>query len=185
VRVLALRTRDWSIVLAVGFALAALPAGATTLVRRGLDALTHDSESVVHVRVLDLHSYWNADHSLILTDVRARSLATLKGDPAESVEFTVLGGTVGALTTLIVGGPDLAPGEEYVVFLAHVDLPGAATRWSVRDLSQGVFDVVDGRAVSQAAREGLVADAEGRTEAPGGPEGLALGTLVQQVRDLR
>lgn len=182
---LALRILFHSIVLTFALVALAPTAAATTLVRRGLEALTLDSESIAHVRVLDLHSYWNADHTFILTDVRARNLESLRGAPSETVVFTVLGGTVGPTTTLIVGGPDIAAGAEYVLFLSRVDLPGAPARLGVRDLSQGVFDVVDGRAVSQAVREVLVPDAQGLTDAPGGAEGLPLAALVQQVRDLR
>ena len=171
------------VLIAVAFA--AIPASATTLVRQGLDRLTAENEMVVHGRVIDIHSYWNAAHTLILTDVHVRSSKQLKGARAEDLTFTVMGGTVGETTTLIVGGPDLAPGSEYVLFLSRIDLPGTPGRLTVRDLCQGVFTVRNGRAFSEAAGEPLVPDAQGSAEAPGGAEGLALETLAQQIHDAR
>ena len=162
-------------------ALLAAPSGATTLIRQGLDQLTLENELVMRATVLDIHSYWNADHTLILTDVHARPGLVLKGSAAGDVTFTVMGGTVGAVTTLIVGGADLAPGSEYVMFLAHADLPGAAHRLTIRDHAQGVFDIVNGRAFSQALADPLLPDAQVETAAPGGEQGLALDDLVHQV----
>jgi hypothetical protein len=184
VPVLALRIGSRCLLFTALLALAA-PASATSLVRRGLEALTADNATVVHARVTQIHSYWNADRTLILTDVRAKPLQSLKGDPVDEVTFTLVGGTVGETTLLIVGGPDVTPGAEYVLFLAHADLPGAPARWTVRDLSQGVFDVVNGRAYSQADRELLLPDDSGATDAPGGSDGFPMESLVQQVRDLR
>jgi hypothetical protein len=163
----------------------AAPASATTLVRRGLERLTLDSETIVEASVLDLHSYWNADHSFILTDIRARPSRVLKGDPATEVVFTVMGGTVGDRTVLVVGGPDIAPGSRFVLFLGRTDLPGAPGRLTVRDLSQGVFVIERGRAFSQAMHEPLLPDADGLFEVPGGEAGLPLEELALRVREIR
>jgi len=163
----------------------AAPACATSLVRRGIENLTRDNETIVQASVVDIHSYWNAAHTLILTDVHVRPSKQMKGAGAGDLTFTVLGGTVGETTTLIVGGPDLAPGTEYVLFLSHIDLPGTPGRLTVRDLCQGVFTVRNGRAFSEAAGEPLLPDANGSSEAPGGAEGLALETLAQQIHDSR
>src|SRR5215510_10817480 len=84
--------------------LAVLPASATTLVRQGLDKLTTENEMVVHGRVLDLHSYWNADHNFVLTDVRVRPTQMVKGAGSGDVTLTVMGGQVGELSTVIIGG---------------------------------------------------------------------------------
>lgn len=169
-------------------ALAAMPAGATTLIRQGLDKLTAENESVVHGRVLDIHSYWNADHSMIMTDVRVLASHVLKGDrAAREVTFTLMGGTVGDITTLIIGGPELVPGSEYVLFLNREDLLGARVL-TVRDLVQGAFEIADlgaGRRVySQALNHALLPDAEGLSEPPGGTEGFALDDLLTKVRQL-
>lgn len=176
---------------AAGVALAlaiAVPAGATTLRRAGLEALVADNHTVVVGEVLDAHSYWNADNTFILTDVRIEVADVLKGEAPAVMTVTVMGGAVGDLTTLIVGGPELFPGRSYVLFVGHADLPGAARANTVRDLAQGVFDLrAEGgvvRAVSQASEMPLVPDFFGQAEPPGGVRGLELASMVRTVREL-
>ena len=188
-----LRSAARLILVAVASAVLAAPVTATTLVRRGLEELTAGNELIVQAKVLDIHSYWNDEHTFIFTDVHVRPLRHLKGAPAQALHeravqdlsFTLMGGTVGETTTLLLGGPDLAPGAEYVLFLGRSDLPGAPGRLTVRDLSQGAFEVRHGRAWSQAIGEPLLPDALGETEVPGGPEGLLLETLSRRVLELR
>ncbi|HEY3216391.1 MAG TPA: hypothetical protein VGK93_07855 [Candidatus Eisenbacteria bacterium] len=160
----------------------AIKADATTLIRQGLDQLASDNELVLQGRVLETHSYWNDDHTFILTNVRVRPSQILKGSHDGDVTFTLMGGTVGEITTLIVGGADLWPGSDYVLFLSRVDLPGAADRLTVRDHAQGVFDLENGRAFSQALGHALLPGPGGRADVPGGEEGLVLEDLVRQVR---
>jgi hypothetical protein len=167
--------------------LAAIPAGATTLIRQGLDKLTAENEAVVYGRVLDIHSYWNAEHTMIMTDVRVRASQVLKGDrAARDITFTLMGGTVGDITTLIIGGPELVPGSDYILFLNRERLHGETTVLTVRDLVQGAFELGDlgaGRRVySQALNHALLPDAEGLSEPPGGTSGLTLDEMLTQVR---
>ena len=169
-------------------AFAALPAGATTLMRAGLDDLTAANSTIVVGEVLDVHSYWNADGTFILTDVTIAADEVVKGEAsAKELTVTLLGGTVGDITTLIVGGPELIPGSSYVLFLNEENLPGAANVRTVRDLCQGVYDVVLGdgglRAVSQANRHPLVPDAKGYVDAPGGVEGMPFDAMMQSIRE--
>lgn len=172
--------------LAVAAALAA-PARATTMIRIGLEDLTAQNQTVVVGRVLDVRSYWNAEGSFILSDVRVLASHVLKGDPGQrEFTITVMGGTVGDLTTLIVAGPVLEIGRDYVLFVSAEDLPGADQVRTVRDLAQGIFDVVEtpagARAISQAVSHPLLPDPDGVFEAPGGAEGLALDDMVRQIR---
>lgn len=167
----------------------AAPAHATTLVRQGLEDLVATNGVVVLGEVRGVHSYWNAEGSFILTDVHFRVQEVLKGNPKErDLTFTIPGGTVGDLTTLIVGGAELIPGNSYVLFLDEVNLPGARNVRSVREHAQGVFEVrmaVDGsRAVSQATRLPLLPDAGGRVEPPGGEDGMPLASMLQSIREL-
>jgi len=175
------RTLPALILASTALALWAAASSATTLIRQGLDQLTTRNDLVVQGRVLDIHSYWNAAHTFILTDARVRPARFLKGNHAGDVSCTVMGGSVGDTTTLIVGGPDLVPGSDYVLFLGHGNLPGGEARLTVRDLAQGAFDVEEGRAVSQALGEPLLPDNAGRTDVPGGSNGITLDELVRQV----
>jgi hypothetical protein len=168
---------------------AAAPAGATTLIRAGLEDLTAINETIVVGEVLSAESRWNDEGTFILTDVRIAALEVLKGRVGErELAVTLMGGSVGDLTTLIVGGADLVPGGSYVLFLSRADLPGAPRALTVRDHSQGAFDVLlrDGtlRAVSQANRLPLLPDVFGESGPPGGAQGLVLEEMVESVREL-
>lgn len=165
----------------------AAPASATTLIREGLETLSRSSTHVVHGRVAEIRSYWNHDHSFIYTDVRVEPIERVKGVAARDVVFTVLGGTVGDLTTLVIGGPELVPGSEYVLFLAEDELHGRRML-TAPSLAQGIFDVLRTRsgvrAVSQAAAHPMLPDGAGLSEPPGGREGLELGSMLTAVRRL-
>ncbi|MEA2560031.1 MAG: hypothetical protein QOH06_1535 [Acidobacteriota bacterium] len=164
----------------------AAPSGATTLVRTGLDELVAGNQRVVVGEVIDAVSYWNEDKTFILTDVRIAPDETIKGKPEGELTVTLLGGKVGDLTTLIVGGAELIPGRSYVLFLNPEKLPGTRRVLTLPDHSQGAFEITAQkgrlRAVSQANRHPLAPDLNGRTDAPGGAEGLPLDTLLQNLR---
>lgn len=164
-------------------------ASATTLVRAGLESLVKGNQTVVVAEVREAHSYWNEDNTFILTDVRLAATEVLKGDPRETdLTVTILGGSVGDRTELIVAGAELIPGKSYVLFLNEDSLPGLQRVLTVREHAQGVFDVVrarDGyRAISQANRHPLVPDALGFVEPPGGAKGLLLSDMIGSIREL-
>lgn len=167
----------------------AAPSSASTLIRQSLNGLVAANPTIVIGEVLEAHSYWNDEGTFILTDVRLKATDVLKGDPRDT-EFTVtlLGGTVGDLTTLIIGGAELLPGRSYVLFLGEDDLPGVRGARTVRDHSQGVFEVVkarDGlRAISEANRHPLHPDALGFVDPPGGAKGLLLNEMVRSIREI-
>jgi hypothetical protein len=163
-------------------------AEATTLRRAGIRELTAANATIVVGEVVDARSYWNAAHTFVLTDVQFAPTDVLKGaHSGGDLTVTLMGGTVGDRTVLIVGGARLEVGRSYVLFLNDEDLPGAPRVRTVRDLCQGAFDVVTGpdgvtRAVSQAQDVHLVADSNGEYRAPGASAGLPLADLVQQVQ---
>lgn len=172
------------------FAIAAgvvAPAGATTLIRESLDELVRSNRTIVVGEVVDMHSYWNADGTFILTDVRVVAHDVLKGNVKDEVTLTVMGGQVGETTTLILGNPDLVPGNSYVLFLNDEELPGGKAL-TVRSLVQGAFDVKMGRdglrAISQAIQFPLLPDGRGSFEAEGGAEGFPLNSMMQSIREI-
>ncbi len=177
------------VALAIAVAVVA-PTQATTLIRAGLDDLVADNARVLVGEVVDVDSHWNADGTFIVTDVRIQPMEILKGrrDQGE-VTVTLMGGSVGDLTTLIIGGAELIPGRAYVLFLNNEQLPGIDSALTVRDHCQGVFDLVMTkrglRAVSQATRQPLVPNAFGEGAAPGGSEGLAFETMVQSIHEIQ
>ncbi len=165
------------------------PLGATTLVRESLDGLVAGNRAIVVGEVLEANSYWNEEHTFILTDVRVATREILKGEVNQSeLTVTLMGGRVGDITTLIVGGAELIPGNSYVLFLNEENLPGVERALTVRDLCQGAFDVRIGRdglrAVSQANRHPLLPDARGSFEAEGGVEGFPMTSMLQSIRNM-
>ena len=165
---------------------ASLPAGATSIVRADLGRIAATNALVVQGEVVDVYSHWNEDGNFILSDVRVVVEETLKGQPQREVVFTAMGGTVGDLSTVIVGGPEIEVGKRYVLFLNREDVPGRRNTLMVRDLSMGIFDIVDtpqgGWAISQAVRHPLLPDASGSVAPPGGFSGLSLENLGRAVR---
>jgi len=175
----------------MAFAIAAsvvAPAGATTLIRESLDELVRSNRTIVVGEVVDVRSYWNADGTFILTDVRVAAHDVLKGNVKDrELTLTIMGGRVGEITTLIIGNAELIPGNSYVLFLNDEDLPGGKVL-TVRSLVQGAFDVKIGkdglRAVSQANGHPLLPDARGSFDAEGGREGFPLYSMTQAIRDM-
>lgn len=175
----------------MAFAIAAsvvAPAGATTLIRESLDELVRSNRTIVVAEVVDAHSYWNADGTFILTDVRIAAHDVLKGNVKDrELTVTIMGGRVGETTTLIIGNPELVPGNSYVLFLNDEDLPGGKAL-TVRSLVQGIFDVKIGkdglRAISQANAHPLLPDARGSFDAEGGREGFPLNSMMQSIREI-
>lgn len=169
-------------------ALVAIPASATTLIRAGLDDLVASHETIVVGEVLDAVSYWNAEGSFILTDYVVKPLDTVKGQPQQELTVTLMGGTVGDLTSLIVAGAELVPGRSYVLFLNREDLPGNDQALTVKEHCQGAYDIVEAkdgslRAVSQANQHPLVPDRSGYVDAPGGVDGFPFDAMVQSLRE--
>lgn len=170
-------------------AASATAAGATTLIRADLDTLVAGHDTVLIGEVVDSYSYWNADGTFILTDHQIVPAEILKGDPkTRELTVTLMGGSVGDLTTLIVGGAVLAPGQSYLLFLNPEDLPGARGALTIREHAQGVFEIRSGegglRAVSQAASHPLLPDASGGSQPPGSRQGLLLEDLLGSIRTL-
>ncbi|MEM1181952.1 MAG: hypothetical protein AAGM22_26635 [Acidobacteriota bacterium] len=177
-----------AVTLLAQLALANPSAEASTLIRMGQDKLATTNQTVVIARAETAQSYWNADGSLIFTDVTIKVLEVIKGAAAGGeMTVTTVGGTVGDITNLVVGAASLTAGRPYLLFLSPADLPGAPGVLAVRDMAQGAFDIYMNKsgkliAVSQAGDEHMVPDEFGLTTAPGGSDGLLLDAFVSDLR---
>lgn len=179
-----------TLLVALGLLVLATAGSATTLVRQSLDRLVTTHQTILVGEVLEATSYWNEGGTFILTDVRIGVSERIKGGGSdEIVTITLLGGTVGDLTTVIVGGAELELGQTYLLFLNPQDLPGRRQVLTTREHVQGAFDVRvggDGRlmAQSQASRHPLWPD-DRQIEAPvGGDDGVPLEHLLRSIRTL-
>lgn len=179
------RASRWGIILVLLAAFTA-PVSATVLVRMDLEKLTAGNELIVVGEVVDAYSYWNEEGSFILTDVQLIATEVLRGTvEQERITITLMGGTIGDLSTIIVGGAELEPGRSYVLFLNRESLPGVKSSLTVRDHCQGAFDLKPTagglRAISQAFNQPLIADQSGKSEAAGGAQGYPLEALRQSI----
>ena len=169
---------------------AALPSWGTTLQRASLETLVQHHEMIVVAEVTNTFSYWNNDHSMILTDVTLQPETALKGRTQQQpMTLTLLGGTVDDVTVAIIAGAQLSPGHSYLLFLDEATLDEGKRALTVREHSQGVFDFVlsekgELRAVSQASRVPLLQDAQGLVEPPGGQKGLTRGDIFDAITTL-
>jgi len=92
---------------------------ASAAFQNNIDALTHASDVVVRGRVKEQRSFWNDDHSAILTDSQVYVLYDVVGSPPQTVTVRTLGGELpdenigmGASHT-----PTLHPGEDVALYL--------------------------------------------------------------------
>ncbi len=170
--------------------IAALPSSGTTLRRASLERLVDDHELIVVAQATGMVSYWNEDRSMILTDVTVRPDTVLKGQThGEAITLTLPGGTVNDVTVAIVSGAQLEPGGSYLLFLGQASLVPGHRAWTVRQLSQGVFDIEldeggELRVLSQARRVPLLQDSRGQVEPPGGQKGLRQGDIFDTITAL-
>ena len=107
------------LVLAAFVAACSTLAVASTFLKIDLPTLNKMSESVVHARVAEIHSAWNAEGSMIFTDVTLEVLGRLRGNAESIVVVRVPGGTVGDFTSEMEGAPQFQQDDEVVVFLSR------------------------------------------------------------------
>lgn len=117
--------------------LAASPAGATQMRHLDTRALVRGSSDIVVGTVDAVRSYWNAEHTRILTDVTVRVGESLKGAPGATLTLTQVGGEVDGMRYDIEGSPRFTAGEEALLFVWR----DARGRAQVNGLAQGKFDI--------------------------------------------
>ena len=81
--------------VAMGFAVVAVDSFATQVIQRTPQQLAKESHLVVDGKVSSVRSYWNDDHSKILTEAVVTVGSTYKGGTSPSVRVVQLGGVVG------------------------------------------------------------------------------------------
>src|SRR5206468_1184049 len=84
-------------------------------------SLRGKSEAVVHARVTDVRSYWNAEHTMIFTDVTLNVQRNLQGTASREIVLRVPGGTVGDYTVQMEGAPRFQTDDEVVAFIGRWD----------------------------------------------------------------
>lgn len=121
-------------------------------------ALATGADEVVRGEIADVHADWTADHAQIVTTARVTVKGRAKGQGADTLTLTSLGGTVGETTQWVEDQPVLVPGTEAFIFVKH-----GAKGNRVYGGPQGVVPVEQGRVHGngQVKGGGVSADAYG------------------------
>jgi hypothetical protein len=114
----AIRLAPLAALLAGVLLLAATPAAATLILPRDLATMVGESTHIVRGKVLSVESHWNAERTLILTEVRLDVSDTFKGRRRPEVTLEIHGGQVGDIVLDVIGSPSFAPDEDVLVFAA-------------------------------------------------------------------
>lgn len=122
------------------FAMLAPPGFATVILPADFGAMVAESQTIVHGVVTATIPQMPAGRRSIETVVTIQIRTALKGPGSGSVVFRVPNGRFGRYRRITVGAPELAPGDEVVVFLKGHP-PGMPMPYG---LSQGVYRVVRG-----------------------------------------
>jgi len=175
-----------SALIAAGLVAAALPALATEIIQVSPQEIAKASTLVVDGKVSGVRSYWNADHSKILTETTVDVNATHKGANASLVRVVQLGGVVGNVRQTAYGTLAWNRGEEVLLFLepAGSAVPGA---YQITGFSQGKYaierDARTGRPYVHQAMPADVSNApattSGKTSSPS--QRVALDQFLGQV----
>jgi hypothetical protein len=110
---------------------------ATVLVPAEFREVVAGSQIIVYGRVTSVRAEWSDDRRRIDTIVTVTAGTYLKGGPGSIVTLRVPGGQIGRYRNLIIGAPQLQPGEEAVLFLSASG-PAVA---HIFGLSQGLYRV--------------------------------------------
>jgi hypothetical protein len=145
------RNAIFLIIASLALGLIVAPAGATQVIQQTPQQLAQASSLIVDGKVASVRSYWNEDHSKILTEATVDVAGTHKGRNVSTVRVVQLGGVVGNVRMTAHGAVTWKRGEDVLLFL-EPSLPGA---YQVTGFSQGKYrierDPNTGAAFVQAA----------------------------------
>ena len=163
--------------------LAALPAAASTFIAISPEELVRGAEAVVQGRVVEVSSFWNREHTAILTEATFEVEDTVVGVAPAYVTLRTFGGRVGNLVIEAHGFPRFALGDRLLLFLepeqdgAHKVLGYLQGQYRVRADRQG-------RAIAEPMVDfGARILLRDGTTAPA-PRPLPLSDLKSQLRDI-
>lgn len=165
----------------LALALAALPAAASTFLYQSQAELVTRAEAVVQGRIVEVHSFWNAEHTAILTEATLEVEDTVVGAAPAYVNLRTFGGQVGNYRIDAHGFPTFQLGERMLVFLE----PEQEGAQKVFGYQQGQFHIrgEQGKemAVPAFSTGSRVLRRDG-TQVPA-PKAMPLSQLKQQLRE--
>jgi len=103
-----------AVLLAVGVA---LPVGASTFVAMSEKDLVAASDAVVRGQVVSVESFWNDQHTLIISEAVFEVESVIVGTAPRYVTLRTAGGTVDGYTVEAIGFPTFHAGDRALLFL--------------------------------------------------------------------
>jgi hypothetical protein len=91
--------------------------GASVVIPATLDELAGEADVIVHARVARIDTRQAPGTLRVERVVTLAVVRALKGSPGEALELVLPGGTFGRYRTVVPGVPEIAEGEEAVLFL--------------------------------------------------------------------
>jgi len=88
------------------------------VVKRTVEEMTHDAESILYGKCTRVDSKWDDKHERIYTEVTVSAEEYLKGNQGGDITITVPGGRVGNYLYEVTDMPAFSEGEEFVAFLS-------------------------------------------------------------------
>ncbi len=108
----------FAVLFAVGVV---VPAAASTFVAMSEKDLVAASDSVVRGHVVNVESFWNDDHTLIISEAVFEVESVIVGAAPRFITLRTAGGTVDDDTVEAIGFPIFRTGERALVFLQRDD----------------------------------------------------------------
>jgi hypothetical protein len=105
----------WILILAL--AMSSVPAAASTFLALSREELVEQADAVVAGRVIEVSSFWNAEHTAILTEAVLEVEDSIVGSAPAYVNLRTFGGQVGNYRIEAHGFPTFQMGERLVLFL--------------------------------------------------------------------
>lgn len=135
------------------------PLAASLVIPATLDELAGEADLIVHARVARVDTRQVPGTLRVERVVALDVVRALKGSPGETLQLVLPGGTFGRYRTMVPGAPELAEGEEAVLFLRPS--PTGATH--LVGFSQGVLRVrVDPATGQRVVAAPVTGDVAGR-----------------------
>jgi hypothetical protein len=117
---------------------AAASSRATQVIQKSPQELAQVSSLIVDGTVSGVRSYWNDDHTRILTETTVAVGSTHKGPKTSNVRIIQPGGVVGNVRQTAHGALSWRKGEEVLVMLEPAQEPGT---FQVAGFSQGKYAI--------------------------------------------
>ncbi len=149
------------------------PLIASVVIPATLDELAGEADLIVHARISRVDTRQAPGTLRVERVVALEVMRALKGSPGDTLQLVLPGGTYGRYRTVVPGAPEVAEGEEAVLFLR----PFASGATYLVGFSQGVLRVrIDPSTGQRMVAAPVTGDVDGRVVrgAPDrGPQPLA------------